>query len=336
MNFFKSEVGPDFPQDNITPKIPKLNAFISFDKDKLPTKLINNNLNNNKFITSNTVINPRENQNKLINNDANISNFNHNSNQNKNVPKQQNEDSNIDLNNLFKSINEEKSKFDKPLQLNYSTSSLSEILFNKPAPLNFTKSRHLSKSCTRLEMENIKSKLNENLDNENAIVKSHTAFPPPETNPILVSKRLEKSFDAYSNSDIEFRNAKRKIHLEDDFNEVEREAYGLTNDINRNLNGDMKFNLDEIDLFLNNENDKNLDFRNEGKKSERKNKENNAIIDEKIDKEIQFIKKISAELRRIDTLSTSDIQEKDGPGFFAEADLLRQINKIKSQVIIFL
>lgn len=42
---------------------------------------------------------------------------------------------------------------------------------------------------------------------------------------------------------------------------------------------------------------------------------------------------MTAELRRMDTLSTNDIADKDNPGIFSEAELEREIQNIKSQVI---
>ena len=325
MNFFNSELSPDLMQANTTSKITKLNTQISFDKDKLPTKIINNNLNN-KFNTNNTVINTGEIKNKI-----NYNNFNKKEDHITDIP--QNEI--MDFNNLLKNINEEKNKTDKPLiTYNNITSSISEVLFNKPAPLNFTKLRNLSKSCTRLEIENIKNKLNENLENENTYVKSNTAFCKENKN-----IKFDKSFDAFSNCDIELRNLNRKINLEDDLTEVEKEAYGYTNEINRNFKGEMKFNLEEIDNFLNNENvndrNNNKKININGKISEDKDINiNDQKIEEAINKEMRIIKKMSAEIRsRIDTLSTSDIQDKDGPILFSENDLHEEIYKIKSQVL---
>lgn len=342
MNFFICESSPELIQANTTPKMPKLNALISFDRDKLPTKIINNYLNN-KFHTNITLINPREIQNKLINNNSNIKE------NEKNKIKLFSQNENIDLNNLCKSINEEKSKADKPLITNHNTTwSISEILFKKPAPLHFTKSKHFSKSCSRLEIEKIKDKINEKIDKENLIEKSNTDFLNVHKN-----LKLEKSFDAYSNCDFDLRNIKGKINLEDDFNETEKEAYGFTNEISRNFKGEMKFNLLEIDNFLNNENG---NYNNNNNKNKGKNKSvngklsneqidynntnnsknvDNQSIEEAINKEMKLIKKMSAELRRNDTLlSTSEIQDKNGPPFFSESDLLTEIIMIKSQVII--
>jgi hypothetical protein len=311
MNFLDSEISPDCIQTNNAPQVQKLNIQILFDKNKLPTKLIKSTSNNN-LPKSNSVFNSKE---KKINN----------INNNKNNLKIKNLSSteNIDFNNLSKNLNEERSIQDKPLLVYNGTSSISEILFNKPAPTNFIRSKNLCKSCTRLEMENIKSKLYENSDKD-LIEKSKTDFVYANK----VIKITEKSFDAYSNCDIKLRNLNRKMKIQDKLDEIETEAYGFTNEINRNFKGEMKFNLDEIDMFLNDENEKR-----EGVKKE--NEFDNPNFDEVINKEMNLIKKMSADLRRIDTLSTSDIFDKNGPGVFSDVDLQREINKIKSQVFIF-
>ena len=172
-------------------------------------------------------------------------------------------------------------------------------------------------------MENIKSKLYENSDKD-LIEKSDTDFDYANK----AIKIKEKSFDAYSNCDIKLRNLNRKMKIQDKLDEIETEAYGFTNEINRNFKGEMKFNLDEIDMFLNDENEKR-----EGVKKE--NEFDNPNIGEVIYKEMNLIKKMSSDLRMIDTLSTSDIFYKNGPGVFSDVDLQREINKIKSQVLIF-
>lgn len=319
MNFLNSEFGSDYMQSRNTTKINKLDPQISFDKDKLPTKLINNNIKNN-LIESNTVINDKENKNIDLNKE--------------NIMKTKNDfpiNENFDFNNLFGNINGEKRINDKHLIVNRNnTSSISEVLFNKPAPFNFNRSKNLSKSCTKFELENLKSKLNQNNEKE---FKNKSNTDLIHANNHII--RGEKSFDAYSNCDIEHRTFNRKLTINGELGEIEKEAYGFTNEINRNFKGEMKFNLNEIDIFLENEN-KNNNGRNFGENFLQQNTNNRANIDdEAIDKELRLIKKISADLRRIDTLSTSEVQDKEVPFIFTEDNLNREINKIKSQVIIF-
>jgi len=326
MNFLNNEESPEFMQQNITPKISKINIQFSLDKYKLPTKSIDNNLNNKYSINTPAVNTTYETKKNFItNNDTKNNKTSYDTNFS--------QDENYDYNNLFtKNINQEKSKTDnQPLISNYNySSSISKVLFNKPAPLNFTMPKNLSKSCIRLNKFNEISK---------------TAFPhfPNEHKKF----QIEKNFDAYSNCDIELRNLnhrKSSLGEVEDFNDNENGAYGFNNDINRNYKGEMKFNLEEIDNFLNNENGNNnnmnssrLRLKSINSPSNGNNDNNNLYqddhkIEEAINKEMKFIKKMSLELRRIDTLSTSDIQDKDGPAFYSESDLLRKINNIKNQV----
>jgi len=328
--------------------IPKLNLNASIDKDKFPTKLINNQIKNNTVIEIKTM-----NENKI---NFNEKNYNYNS------KISQNENYYID--NLFSNINEEKRKSEKPLNISNCTVSISEVLFNKPPPTHYTKSKILSKSCSKLELENMKNKLSQNFQKD---FSGKSPFKYSNNNDTHLYNSNHKNdfidnerYDSYSNRDYELRTLNQKLNMEikDNTNEINKdylENVGDDNDelikfitsdgskkrrisgkIQNTLKDEMKFDINEINNFLNegeHENLNNLNNENFNTKNGSGNY-NKINIAEEINKEMKFIKKISAEIKRnhLETLSTNDINDNDNPKVLSEEDLEREINKIKSQV----
>jgi len=313
MNFLDSKNNQNFLQNKISTINFKKN--ICSDQDKHPIKLMNTQYNNY--------------ENKSRVNKNNVS-FN---------------PENIDFNNLLKNVNEEKTKSDKPLVTNKYSLSIKEVLNSKPASSNFIKSMNLSKSCTKFELNKKQNKMN----TLNFIYDDKNNF---EVVNLINNDDIEKN-EKYGNFSIcdydDIKNSNRKLNFEienqfdNDILDDEENIRFIHRDKN-NLNQQIKNELKDIDgFFLNDENenirqlenDFNLDNKIEiiDEINSEKGNFQKGYLEEDINREIKILETMRAELRRMDTLSTNDIPDKDNPGIFSEVELEREIQKVKSQVI---
>ncbi len=300
----------------------KINSNNAYDNDKFPLNMLNDQINNNRECT-----NKYYNLNQIRTCNAN----------NENIFPYYPQNDNFDINIIFKDINLEIKKSDKPLNTNNRTVSISEALFKKVPPSHFSKLKYISKSYTNLELENIRSGLNQNIEKDFSGKNLFVNFDNIDNKNFNSIKDYDlidiDKFDSYSNSNFKLNNfnielRENKFHeINEDYSEnVEIQNNEFINflssdntkmkrnnsKIQNSLRDDMKLDINEINKFFNeggnelieNINDKKFDINKKGSINYNENK-----ITEEINKEMKYIRKMTADIRKnhLETLSTNEI-----------------------------
>lgn len=313
MNYHFPNKSPNSIQDHCLAMGKSNNLKLSLNTNQFPVKINNNNVNLKVLKQNSNSINLK-NQKDVIN-----------------------DDQNFDINDSFQRINMEKIQSDKPLRIN-NNPSLAEILFHKPPPANFYKKKSLSQSCTKFELNKINNKFDDEYSEENKQNNYQQINHYDNENSNIICY-LQNDFKPMSNreySGIRGDNKQINIFTFNNNNNHDDEEENINFISSKKSSKSQKFETEikkdfgdiNMDKFLS-EGYKNLEINNYNYNREEKNKH------EDIDKERKFIKKISLELQKnnLDYLSANDINDKDNfAGKFSEADLEREVNKVKNEV----